>query len=57
MLFVNMENVDAKPIPFVKGSITDSTREFTIALINASGVFKVAVTVIFVGEHFTTTFT
>ena len=57
MLFMNMENVDTKPIPFVKGSITDSTWELTIALINAAGVFKVAVTVIFVGKHFTTTLT
>lgn len=57
MLLMYMQNVNAKTITLVKWSVTHAAGEFSVSLINTARVFKVTVTVIFVGKYFTAPFT
>lgn len=57
VLLVNMENMDAKPVPLLKGPFAERAGKFPVTLIHAGGVLEMLISVISVGKHFSTSFT
>ena len=57
VLLVHVQHVDTQAIPLVEGAVTNGAWELPVSCVNAPRVFKMAVTVVFVGEHFPAPFT
>lgn len=57
VLLVNVEDVDAEPVPLLKGPLAERAGKFPIALVHAGGVLEMLVSVVSVGKYFPTSFT
>lgn len=57
VLLVNVQNMDAEPVPLLKGPFAERAGKFPVPLVHAGGVLEMLISVISVGKHFSTTFT
>lgn len=57
VLLVNVEDVDAEPVPLLKGPLAERAGKFPVALVHAGGVLEMLISVVSVGKHFSTPFT
>lgn len=48
VFFVNVQNVDPQPVPLLEGPVAEVTRELPVALVHASCVLEVLVSVVLV---------
>lgn len=57
VFLVHMENVNSKTISLLERSVAEVAREFSVALIHTARVFQMFVSIVLIGEHFSTTIT
>lgn len=56
VLLVHVEDVDAEPVPLLKGPLAERAGKFPIAHVHAGGVPEMLISVVSVGKYFSTSF-